>query len=353
MDNIIDRSECVICEDSKLSHICFYTWYNNNQNYKLNIGKCGICGSAQIMDLINPDFLYKDYIQPLSTSISWIQHNVHLVKFIIDHIDLKQPLIEIGASSFVIGKHLVSYYTDYTVFDYSFSENVKRYDNVKYIEGNCEQYNFDSNSTIIMSHVFEHLYKPRMFLQNCMNNKVDQIVISIPNMNDNNLNHLTILHTFLYSSNDIEYLFNTYKYKLVTKETIDIKFSTVYFFKYDDTIVPTSRIINPNRFLATQNALSTSVIIPPNTFIATAGDMSYILYSRIQNKENILGVLDNNIIRIGSQFNDTNIIVQPFNVLNEYKSNINIVIPEMFKHSTSEIGSSIINNHPHVNIIYL
>jgi hypothetical protein len=55
---------------------------------------------------------------------------------------------------------LIEYYKDYTVFDYSLDQAIRR-DNVNYIEGNCENFDFPQDSNIIMSHVFEHLYEPK------------------------------------------------------------------------------------------------------------------------------------------------------------------------------------------------
>ena len=39
---------------------------------------------------------------------------------------------------------------------------------VKFIKGNCENYNFNKDDTIIMSHVLEHLHDPRKFVKNCL-----------------------------------------------------------------------------------------------------------------------------------------------------------------------------------------
>jgi len=150
----------------------------------MKYGYCEKCYSVQLKTLLDPNILYdKNYVQPVSSSYSWVKHNISFISFIINSVNINKSLIEIGSSTFVLGKHLIEYYKDYTIFDYSLEQTGKK-DGVKYIERNCENYNFPENSNIIMSHVFEHLYDPQKFIENCKNNNVENIIISIPNMND-------------------------------------------------------------------------------------------------------------------------------------------------------------------------
>ena len=44
-------------------------------------------------------------------------------------------------------------------------ENYPNIENIEYISGNCETYNYTGINTIIMSHVFEHLYNPKEFIK--------------------------------------------------------------------------------------------------------------------------------------------------------------------------------------------
>ena len=83
---------------------------------------------------------------------------------------------EVGGSYGRLAKLIINYYKDkdnnvnnYTSFNYQILEfNIEYYpsiENVEYISGNCESYEFKNTKTLIMSHVFEHLYDPRLFLK--------------------------------------------------------------------------------------------------------------------------------------------------------------------------------------------
>jgi hypothetical protein len=133
----------------------------SNITWDMTYGYCKQCLSVQLKTLLDPNILYdKNYIQPNSASYNWVQHNISFIDFIVKCVNTNIPLIEVGSSSFVLGRHLIEYYKDYTVFDYSLDQAIRR-DNVNYIEGNCENFDFPQDSNIIMSHVFEHLYEPK------------------------------------------------------------------------------------------------------------------------------------------------------------------------------------------------
>jgi hypothetical protein len=112
-----------------------------------------------------------------------------------------------------------------------------------------------------MSNVFEHLYNPKKFIENCKKNNVENIVISIPNMNDlsklNVFNH----HTFLYNDDDIEYIFKVSNYNLVEKKKFianDKSFPCLFFhfklFNNDNETIINRKIIE-NRHIFYCNIL--------------------------------------------------------------------------------------------------
>jgi hypothetical protein len=93
-----------------------------NNSWEIEYGYCENCYSVQLMKLADPEILYdKNYFQPLNYTYLWIQHNIAFTKFIIDNLDTdtNNKITEVGSSSFCLGKHLIHYYKDYTVFDYS------------------------------------------------------------------------------------------------------------------------------------------------------------------------------------------------------------------------------------------
>jgi hypothetical protein len=349
----ITRTSCVLCADS---HLFSFSKFEHpvyecvpvgiqNESWEIEFGYCENCYSVQLMRLADPEVIYdKNYFQPLNYTHLWIQHNISFTKFIIDNLntDLDNSITEIGSSSFCLGKHLIHYYKDYTVFDYSLGQAIRR-DGVKYIEGNCETYDFKPDTNIIMSHVFEHLYEPKKFINNCSRNGVKNIFISVPSMNDNNQLHIGVQHTFAYSENDIEYIFGLHNYKLSDKivyNTKDSSFPCLFFhFTLTQEPVMVEREIDVFRHTFSTNLLSQKITVPENTFISTCGMWSIITYALIENKENIIGVIDYNKDKHNKWFSTTNIMVYPYEHLSSYQSSHILVIHPKKKNIVNMIKS--------------
>ena len=308
---IYSRTQCVLCDSALCSFTSFlhpvYDCAETNDAWNIEYGYCPHCFSVQLMTLADPLVLYdKNYIQPFQTHL-WTQHNLSFIAFIAKHCS-PQPLLEIGSSSFCLGKHLIHYYPDYTVFDYSIEQAIKL-PNVIYVEGNCEEYDF-SQPCIVMSHVFEHLYEPKQFIQNCLRNKVKTILLSVPSMESQQL-HVCSQHTFQYNAQDIVYLFGLYEYKL--KELVRWKVDTFpclfYCFTLDGPQL-VEQILEPRHLYSIQYFQPFRV--PPNTFLTTANMFSVVVYPWIKNKEDVIGVVDVNPKKHGKKFSYTSLIVQPF-----------------------------------------
>lgn len=354
------RQNCVLCDNKKLVSIEKikepYHAINNKGEYKVETGYCENCYSLQLMTLLNPDILYDGnyYIVPYTNNYNWTQHNISLIQLIVSSINTTEPLIEIGSSSFVLGKHLIDYYKDYTVFDYSLKSCEKRND-VKYIEGNCENYKFEKGSNIIMSHVFEHLYEPKIFIENCSKNNVKNIIISIPNMNNNKMFHITQQHTFVYNDKDIKHIFESYNYKCIKQvffNTNDESLPCLFFYfslNMDDSITPTPRYIDETRHLYSFNLLKNKINVPPNTFISTASMISVKLFSMIRNQENVIGVIDMNSKLHGEIFANTTLKLYPYEYLQNYDETANIVVFQ----KKNDITQCIRKFNDKINIIYI
>jgi len=358
-----NREYCVLCEEeNKLITITtckmpLYAIYPENidQNitWDMTYGYCEQCLSTQLKTLLDPNILYdKNYIQPNSESYNWVQHNISFIDFIVKCVDINCPLIEVGSSSFVLGRHLTRYFKDYTVFDYSLDQAIRR-DNIKYIEGNCENYNFPKDSNIIMSHVFEHLYEPKKFIANCKRNNVKQIIIAIPDMENINMLHVFNQHTFTYSIVDIEYIFGLSHYKATRKlrfNTNDNSFPALFFqFELSNSIIEIERPLIESRHIYMKNLLK-PIQIPKNTFLATAGMMMLPIYSIIENKENIIGVIDQNKILHGKKYANTTHHIHPYEYLKNYDENTTILV---FSYRKNDIINCIRNVNTEINIMVI
>ena len=324
MNEIIYRNKCILC-DFHLKYLCSIKNYkrlclpepDSTNVWDMTYGYCDNCYSVQLMTLLDPNILYDgNYFQPLNKSYIWVQHNISFIQFIIYHLGIDQPIIEIGSSSFCIGKHLMHYYKDFTVFDYSLSSCDKK-ENINYIEGNCETYDFKENSNIIMSHVFEHLYEPKLFIQNCKKNKIQNIFISIPKMNLTNHN-INEQHTFLYNENDIEYIFSLYNYKLNKFNNFvsnDNSFHCLFFHFTFTECTQIEQIIIKNRHLYTKYFFENKITIPANSYICPASSYTPSLYDKISNPENIIGVIDINKLKTDKYFGFTKLQIKTYEEL--------------------------------------
>lgn len=347
----ITRTKCVLCADSQL--ISFSKFEQpvyecvdvgiQNDSWEIEFGYCATCYSVQLMQLADPEVIYdKNYYQPLNYTHLWIQHNISFTKFIIDNLntDGENSITEIGSSSFCLGKHLIHYYKDYTVFDYSLGQAIRR-DDVEYIEGNCEIYDFKPDTNIVMSHVFEHLYEPAKFINNCKRNGVKNIFIAVPSMKDNNQLHISNQHTFAYSENDIEYIFGLHNYRLndeIAYDSKDTSFQCLFFhFVLTAEPIVVERQIDMTRHTFSTNLLSQKIIVPENTFMSTCGMWSIITYALIENKENIIGVIDYNKDKHNKWFSTTNILVYPYEQLTLHDSSHILVIHPMKKNIVDTI----------------
>lgn len=353
------RKLCVLCKDSPLIQFiefpnfpinCIDNGTHSDFNWTMRLGRCESCGSVQHMNLLDPSILYSGkYPLDNTHSAIWNHHHDEFSRFIRSNLSRFESLLEIGASSQVLVDRLHSTFSNYTVFDFSL-ENAVRRDGVQYLSGNCETYPFQHDSVIIMSHVFEHLYDPNLFLQNCSKNSVHKLFISIPSMENQEAVHVTREHTFGYNNQDILYLFSKYKYKAIATE--ESGFSIFYFFTLDSSVETLPRTVNPSRYLRTQEYFTKTFSVPEQSFLIGAGFWSQLLYHNIQEKEHVIGVLDNDRMKQGHTFLNTTLTIEPFSALSNYGSGTHVLILEK-KLWTDEVVSLIQKINPLISIVYL
>jgi hypothetical protein len=171
-------------------------------------------------------------------------------------------------------------------------------------------------------------------------------------MEDINQINVSTQHTFLYNSNDIKYLFGKYNYKSYNEfvfNTIDNSFKCNFFyFKISDNECLIERNIDSFRHLPTISLFTKKIKIPNNTFIATAGMWANIIFSIIENKNNIIGCVDIDERKHGMFFSTTPHIINPYNILKNYDSNINIIV---FGPKKLSVINSIVSINNKINII--
>ena len=242
------RKNCVICKSSKFTD-CFEIIntisivedfnlnFNENEIKKLIFKGCENCGCVQLENLFDPNEIYTQASHYTKGSV-WNNHNNQFLDFISENIQNTNNIIEVGGGSGRLCDIILQKITSinkYKILEIE-TDSIKINEKVEYIKGYCENFDFDKEkiNTIVMSHVFEHLYKPRDFLKNICNSNVDEVFISIPDMENltkqNDYNNLNIQHTFYVDTKYIAYLFNENNFKLINYYNF-CKNSNFYYFK--------------------------------------------------------------------------------------------------------------------------
>ena len=253
MDIYTLREQCIFCnsnidktyfeEDKYLyisSNIC-----NDITNTKIkipyNILLCMSCGCYQNKYLGNLDMVYNDNHNNVVISDIWIKHYDEFYNFIMNNniIHETNSILEIGAgNNYIVNSFLNNNYKNYTILEPVITNKL---DNVKYVSGWLENNDIvnEKYELTILSHVFEHLYRPNELFK--VNTKY--IAISIPNIpkyiEQFILNFLNIEHTFHFEENHITTFFNNHKYQLVDKNYYS-DHSIFMLFEMDELLLPIS-----------------------------------------------------------------------------------------------------------------
>lgn len=347
------RKICILCENDTFTD-CFDIVntinivetadvpYNDDEIKILKFVGCINCGCVQLQNLFDPRLIY-DQKSHYTESNVWIKHNECLVNFIEKNSFFKKgDVIEIGGGGGKLAKnilHQMPNLKSYKILDISI-QHIERNKDIEYIEGNCEEYDFKNATvdTIIMSHVFEHLYEPRKFLKNITNSKIEEVFISIPDMENltknGDINNLHIQHTFYIDTNFISWLFREYNFELKNVFNYDNN-SVFYHFVKNATLkkktigdVKNVQIIETlkNFYLTVKENIKKINFIEP-FFICPSGFYGKIIYHYLENntKKNIIGFLDSDKSKINSRLSGTNSLIFDKEYIKSYK-NVNVLL---------------------------
>lgn len=330
----MSRIKCCLCDGILIECHKIYNFTNclvpsdkcqqENELTDLIFGMCDVCGSVQLMTLIDPVKMYAENHNNTFFSNTWITHHQLFHEFITSEIKISN-VIEVGGCSLQLYK-LFDKDINYKILDFSTPNNP----NVEFIQGNCETYDFDKDTPVILSHVFEHLYNPRVFVENCKSN---DIFISVPQMEDSKVIEVHIEHTFYMEPCDLIRLFalNGYNYKMKSYLNHSYFF---HFFKSDST--PEIPIIDKNRgqkvleSIKTREEIYSKINITENSYICPAGVYGYTLYHFL-GKPKIKGFMDNDPNKIDKRMIGTNVKIFKFSQNDDI-----VFVPTLY---TSEIKS--------------
>jgi len=319
------RCMCVICKSSEFEPINSFSEFPimaiSNDSviddyYEFNLVACKQCNCLQVQNIVDPAILYSDIYMNSTFSSTWLHHNNSLGKFILAN-TTETSFLEVGANKGDMYTILSKERTiDYTVLDmYRHAELPTE---IKYINGNCEMFDFSGINTIILSHVFEHLNSPNTFIKNIKAAGVSSVFISIPNFDDllskKSPNIINSQHTFYCGFDYIVYMFSLYNYKCENYFIYSGDFTSLMFkFVLDFTTVPlnipSTNIQLYKDIYIDKVASIRNTVLPPNTYIIPSGIYGQFVYYFLRDKINVIGFLDNNSQRHNKKLYGTDKLV--------------------------------------------
>ena len=364
------RTNCVICNSSTLEDIYL------DKHSSISIGSsidpiesdihtdlqfviCNVCGCVQLSTLIDVNILYKYSHNNTFNTPTWSQHHTEFFKYIVEN-TRSNSFLEIGGQSGVLSQKILKHNPscDYTILDLC-DENpdIK---NVSFVSRNCEDYIYTSRSTILMSHVFEHLYNPISFIEKIAKGRVPEIFLSIPNMGislqNSSISFIHIEHTFYLTVEMMYSMFSKHGY--TCKQMIPFKSHSFFFhFVLSDICIPLelrkekveSYKLQFNDYFKRRTAFFNDILLESDFYIAPSGHFGQFIYHNLERyKDKMLGFLDNDPSKISKRMYGTHLLNYPMTEIQKHKE---ITVLLHAGPYLSEIKKQLLNYNPLINFI--
>ena len=332
------RERCILCGTGTLTELFTLKNYpitpssssleaSTDEFKDCTFANCMVCGCIQLQTLIDPVRLYENSHNSTENTPTWKEHHRLFAEFVSERVDGR--LLEVGGNSGTLYNLLSQKIPDYTILDICDSE--KRPPTVRFLQGNCEEFDFSGHIAVALSHTFEHLYSPRRFVENLSRAGVKSIFISIPNMDhlytSKNISILHNEHTFFVGDAEIKYIFSCYGYSCAATQEFR-KHSLFYQFVYEPATRPMLLCSSSERSLEIQTYLSEferavrACVIDKPCFICPAGHYGQKIYYYLQRyNEHILGFIDNDVSKQGLRVYGTGANVYSPEVLKTHQEN--------------------------------
>lgn len=344
------RENCTICKNVLSSSIykqvnypiCISSSseaYENDTFETLNYVGCNLCGCVQLQNLIEPSLLYAFSHNNTYETPTWSLHHKLFSDFIKKNTK-ENKFLEIGGSSGYLAEllHNSRRVESYKILDLA-KEPTFRIP-IEYIQRNCEEYTFendDKSTQVIMSHVFEHLYNPRVFLEHLRKSNIESIFISIPNMKvcleKQFLSFLHVEHTYYITEDYLTRMMADIGFSCVKEEHFK-EHSIFFYFKrgYIDTLPQYPKAENIlNRFHSyykKRDAIYSQLVLTQPTYIVPGGHYGQLIYHYLhEQKKYIIGFLDNDTTKVGKRMYGTDKYVYRMDqVLQDKNKKITIIL---------------------------
>ena len=356
---MLTRNECVFCfgkleeflrRDNYPITLSPPPEYNTDVFSNQIFSKCVQCSCVQMSELIDPCILYAGVHNNTANTPTWKDHHQSFCKFI--EKSNKSDILEIGGNGILFDKLKDSNPNiHYSCLD--ICEPTEKIVGIEYLQGNCENYDLSKHKTVVMSHVFEHLFNPRKFVENASASQIESLYISIPHMEayiDLNIpNFLNNEHTYYLEKQNVEWLFSQYNYELSELNEFKKHSLFMYFKRNMDTPKLTLLNISEKAYkLYSQLNYKFPVCIKPNSFVIPAGSFGQNLY--YCTKAKILGFIDNDTSKQNHRVYGTPYNVYSIDILMNYSD---ITIYLVAGHYNTELKKQIQSLEKNFEIIEL
>jgi hypothetical protein len=367
----MERTECVVCTSKHLKFVYDLKEFpmtflpteslvSEDIKIDLKLYGCENCGCVQLKELLDPKILYRTAHNITYNTPLWKEHHTTLSDFIYNHKE-SDSIIEVGGYSGVLVKNLLEKdkKINYTILD--ICDEDPQIPNVKFIRGNCETYEFSENTTVVMSHVFEHLYEPSKFITNLSRQNVKNVFISIPDMSSLVRSRTIPIvhqeHTFFCDYNDIIYLFSKKNY--TCKRSFNFKNHSLFFYFIKDENTNIVERFNTNRisenysvYEYNKNKIENIRDFDETFYIVPAGLYGQMIYYFLSDKlkSQTLGFLDNDPSKIDKRLYGTPSSIFKMDKVKEYDYITVLIFNGVY---TKEIVEQLNSYNKNIRYVYL
>lgn len=363
------RNICVLCDSDRLTTCFTMKDYpitpssdtadaTSDEFSDCDVGSCEECGTVQLLTLVDPIKLYKNSHNSTENTPTWKEHHRAFSEFVADG-STTTDILEIGGNSGILYNLLCDKFPNYTILDICDCKN--RPPTARFIEGNCETFDFTGFTILVLSHTFEHLYSPAKFVENLARARIQSVCISIPNMeqlyNSKNISILHNEHTYFVAENEIKYLFSIFGYGC--KRLIHYKkHSTFYeFTPAKCEILPRlTNTVKPDEickiFCDFEQSIQKITIDKP-CFICPGGHYGQKIYYYLRPfSKYILGFIDNDTSKQGLRVYGTDAQVYSPDILTKYlETTISVIL--YAGPYTDELKLQLSSVHPSIEYVNL
>ena len=315
----MNRENCVVCNSTELQElykipnfpICISSSnepFTSDEYKDLVFNTCDYCGCVQLKDLIDIKLLYQNNHNNTAETPTWKKHHQDFSTFVIESFKGNE-IVEIGGSSGTLAKNIIQSKPDISYILIDLCDLDIDIPGVKFIQANCEDYVYNSNSSVVMSHIFEHLYNPYDFVKKLKNNNVKSVIISVPDMNawldKKYLSFLHVEHTFYCDKETIIRIFSQCGYMCNEIKYFDnhsIFMSFLLNNNLESQVLEKSIVsLKLKSYFELRENILKNIVLTKKTFIVPAGHFGQLIYYFLKDKENIIGFLDNDTSKCGKR----------------------------------------------------